>query len=791
MIVGMKFALTFFCFVYLKTTVGATDVDAISTHRNLETREWYSFGQLITGDVASDNMGTSVALSADGMIMAVGAPGHDNGATGTGQVKVYRIEDSNWEILGDPLYGPGGSSFGSSVSLSADGTFMAVGLKSGDVTALDSGSMHVYRWNSTSWELMSVVAHGLATNDYLGTSVSISKDGTVVAVGAPDNQAKGNGPGYVMVFKFDGSNWNQMGGTLNGDATLNEFGYSVSLSADGTVLVVGAPHNGAAGVRAGRTRVFKFDGSSWVNNGNIINGFNAGDLFGYSVSISNNGTIIAVGAITNSAISGSSGQVRVLKLEGTQWVQLGNNINGQVNNAFLGYSTSISADGTVVAVGAIGYDVGGTDTGKVQVYELVGDTWVQNGIDLNGDSVSGQFGNAVALSSDGTVVAAGAYRSSVNGNRAGEVKSFEFAFPPTPAPTGSPTLECYETPHCSEPNEICDYGNSCVAHTCSKHGDCFGVMLPGRAGRCSSGGFCVDSHSSNCDSPITCTAEVNRRFVSANSLGESNVQVANSNITKVVEATKGILDGIFNTSTGELYTLLNGTYSATFGRALWDFYNDDNALLQHIKDTICGDIPCTITKADFGAGRRLQASGEVGVVVSFSIDSVLLDQLLKVNAFQDPQFIQSLAAAAGVNETDVEITTSSGSIVMTIQVAEESTGDDPLEEEALAAIEAFTSSVGTIADTLTQLLSLSPDTISISGVDKCGGRDCNGRGTCSPTTGVCSCQQGWWGVNCETAIVCTNGGSIHPTTSYCTCPYPFWGKRCVSTRDECSGGSCV
>lgn len=407
-------------------------------------------------------------------------------------------------------------------------------------------------------------------------------------------------------------------------------------------------------------------------------------------------------------------------------------------------------------------------------------------------ATTNQFGTQSAIDGNTAVFVSPRTTTSPGSKVIGVYFAHDFIIPPptvspTMSPTPAPTFECTETAHCTEPNEICGDGNSCGAHPCLSHGDCYGVMLPGRLGRCS-GGFCVDSYSGSCVSSVECTAKVNRMFVSENSLGQREVQVSNSNISKVVEATKGMINEVFNSSTEDLFALLDGDYSATFSRVMWDLYNDDDALLLHIKTIICGDVPCTISK---GTGRRLQNSGEVGVFVSFTIDSILLDQLTKVNAFEDPQFIQDLAAAAGLNETDVVITTSSGTIVLTLQVAKESTGDDPLEDENIGAIEAVTSSLGAIADSLIQTLSLPPDAISISSVDKCAGRDCNGRGTCSPTTGICNCQQGWWGVNCETAVVCVNGGVTHPTSSYCMCPYPFWGKRCVSTKDECSAGNCV
>jgi hypothetical protein len=88
-----------------------------------------------------------------------------------------------------------------------------------------------------------------------------------VAIGAKYNDGTGSSAGHVRVFQRDGSSagpyagWTQVGGDIDGEAAYDESGYSVSLSADGSVVAIGAYRNdGATGSNAGHVRVYKLPG---------------------------------------------------------------------------------------------------------------------------------------------------------------------------------------------------------------------------------------------------------------------------------------------------------------------------------------------------------------------------------------------------------------------------------------------------------------------------------------------------------------------------------------------------
>jgi hypothetical protein len=146
---------------------------------------------------------------------------------------------------------------------------------------------------------------GEAAGDFSGYSVSLSADGSTVAIGALYNSETGtNYSGHVRVYAWINSNWVQRGADIDGEAAGNQSGNSVSLSADGSIVAIGALYNGENGSNSGHVRVYEWINSNWVQRGADIDGEAAGDFSGYSVSLSADGSIVAIGATGNNSYSG-------------------------------------------------------------------------------------------------------------------------------------------------------------------------------------------------------------------------------------------------------------------------------------------------------------------------------------------------------------------------------------------------------------------------------------------------------------------------------------------------------
>ena len=168
-----------------------------------------------------------------------------------------------WKQLGQDIDGESGSSSGNSVSLSSDGTIVAIGAYSNDDDShIYSGQVRVFQYNEetpTKWNQLGGDIDGEAAGDQSGYSVSLSSDGTIVAIGATGNDGNGSNSGQVRVFQYDGvDTWNQLGQDIDGEAAYDTSGFSVSLSSDGTIVAIGASGNDGNGSNSGNVRVFKY-----------------------------------------------------------------------------------------------------------------------------------------------------------------------------------------------------------------------------------------------------------------------------------------------------------------------------------------------------------------------------------------------------------------------------------------------------------------------------------------------------------------------------------------------------
>ena len=84
----------------------------------------------------------------------------------------------------------------------------------------------------------------------------LSNDGSVLAIGAYGNDGNGDYSGHVHVYSWDGTTYLQRGSGIDGEAAYNGSGLSVSLSNDGSVLAIGAHFNDGNGYNSGHVRVY-------------------------------------------------------------------------------------------------------------------------------------------------------------------------------------------------------------------------------------------------------------------------------------------------------------------------------------------------------------------------------------------------------------------------------------------------------------------------------------------------------------------------------------------------------
>ena len=383
---------------------------------------WIQQGQDINGQGVGEN-GYSVAISADGSTVAVGARLHE---FNSGHVRVLTLTNDVWIQQGQVIESDAlGDQAGYNVAISDNGLTVAIGAPFNDGNGGDSGHVRILKLIDNSWIQQGNDIDGEGAGDR-SSSMSLSADGSIVAIGAYLNDGNGENSGHVRVYKFNGSAWTQQGNDIDGEAAGDGSGWSVAISADGTIVAIGSGTNDGNGFYSGHVRVYEFNDNAWTQQGDDIDGEAAGDLSGYSVAISADGKIVAIGALWN---NGNGGHVRVYEFNGIAWIQQGDDIDGEAHGDESGYSVSLSTDGKIVAIGAPWNNGNGNNSGHVRVYKFFGDAWIQQGEDIDGKSADDASGWSVALSADGSTVAIGEPRVDQSGTSSGNVRIFRFVPP--------------------------------------------------------------------------------------------------------------------------------------------------------------------------------------------------------------------------------------------------------------------------------------------------------------------------------------------------------------------------
>lgn len=387
-------------------------------------------GQDIDGNTTEERLGAAVSVSADGTIIATGANTASGGGNFRGAVRVFENQNDSWVQIGQDINGDANSDFfGSTASLSDDGTILAIGATRNDSNGQDSGHVRVFEYQAGSWVQIGQDIEGTNAGDR-AAEVTLSGDGTTLAIGSGNHAQMGQ----VRIFENQGGNWVQIGTDLLGDETNEFFGGSVSLSQDGSILAVGAGGSNNGGEQSGQVQIYENQNGTWVQLGQDINGVANFDFFGYSVSLSNDGSIVAAGAPAHNGVNGlDSGHVRIFQNQNGTWEQVGDDIDGEAAIDNSGGTVSLSADGSIIAIGAIG-NLGDTRSqansrgfesrGHVRIYQNQNGTWVQIGEDIDGEGEEDSSSVSLSISSDGLTVAIGAIGNSDNGILSGHVRVF-------------------------------------------------------------------------------------------------------------------------------------------------------------------------------------------------------------------------------------------------------------------------------------------------------------------------------------------------------------------------------
>jgi hypothetical protein len=331
---------------------------------------WSQQQKLTASDGTSyDYFGNSVSISADGSTALSGAHFADVGVQGySGAAYVFVRSGGVWsqqqKLTASDV---DGYSFGDSVSLSGDGSTAVIGASYALIGGnIYQGAAYVFVRNGGTWSPQEkLIASVGASYDYFGNSVSMSADGSTALIGAGNATIGSNtDQGAAYVFVRSGETWSQQQQLVASDGgVMDQFGSSVSLNSNGSVALIGAYGASIDGnASQGAAYVFAVSGGVWSQQQKLTASDGAtGDWFGWSVSLSGDGSTALIGAF-KAAIGGNylRGAAYVFVGSGGVWSQQQKLIasDGVGGDAF-GYSVTINGDGKTALIGAdwakIGY----------------------------------------------------------------------------------------------------------------------------------------------------------------------------------------------------------------------------------------------------------------------------------------------------------------------------------------------------------------------------------------------------------------------------------------------------
>jgi hypothetical protein len=409
----------------------------------------YSFNQIgtdIYGENNYDSFGTSISINGEGNVIAAGAPYYSNVAINAGQVKIFEENNGEWVQKGSDILGTleeDGS--GWSVGLNSAGDIVVIGLPYNQEAGSSYGKVLVYHFVNGEWVQLGNAIFGETEGDLAGWTVSINAEGYTIAVGAVEVVENDIETGLIRVYEYNQTNetWEKFGNDMEGNTINSYFGYSLDMNDEGNIVAAGGPSDNTNGTDAGIVKIYEKSNNDWIQKGQSITG-NPGYQSGWNLSFNNDGSKIAIGS---NRANNDNGLVQVFTFNNGNWEQVGNNIEGDENNA--GSSVSLNSDGSRVSVGFASGVSQGVETGMLKVFKLNSGNWEQIGPALYGNNTDDRYGSDTEFNDAGDIFIVSAENSSEIGPFRGKIQVYQIE-----APNGINTLEIYTS---IMPNPFSDY----------------------------------------------------------------------------------------------------------------------------------------------------------------------------------------------------------------------------------------------------------------------------------------------------------------------------------------------
>ena len=324
----------------------------------------YSLGTTIDG-TQYRAVQESIVINKNNTHMVVGV---DNSSS-KGGIQIYERDGNGWVLRKEQFNQTVAGYYGmnDTVAINADATVILVGQRGYNNYA---GRIHIYTYDVNDPYTLTEVKY-FDGNGGLGTSVAINSAGTMIVAGASVDSK-------VYTYTYDGANWNNISSlTLTGNTGRN-FGAKLRLTPDNSDLVVTELKHNTPGASAGCIRCYSYNSvdQSWNQVGSDITGDNDYDEFGQSLAINDDGTMLAASAHGSNFNTG--GYVKVFDRLGNNWVQRGLTISNDDPAEGFGRYVSINSTGSIMAISNLGknsnYHTVQND-GRLRIYEAVDNSW--------------------------------------------------------------------------------------------------------------------------------------------------------------------------------------------------------------------------------------------------------------------------------------------------------------------------------------------------------------------------------------------------------------------------------
>ena len=411
---------------------------------------WNQLGlssEIIVGLSNDDQFGWDLALSSNGRVVAGSSIANDASGNNSGQVRIFELSNNSnrWTQKGFNINGPKlGSESGYSISLAGNGNRIAIGAWKDNSNGTNSGAVRVYDFsaNVNDWRQKGQTIAGVS-GSFEGYATALSLDGQTLA-SASILEASRNG--QVKTFTISGTTWNNKG-SINGIDI--SFGRAIKLSANGNVIVIGAPGYSQP-ITPTSSSSFAISATSLTRDQHITTAASVpGRTLGSILNVSEKETVrlimqantsdVYIGARRRATSTNATGRTSLdwEWVSGDVW-DYQNFQAGDPNN--LSYTALImwgwggAGDWYNTTGNAVMKAIYKTTTtitssilniGRAYVYGFQGGTtWTQLGQTIQGISGGDEFGSSVSMSNDGTIIAVG---SDNNSSNRGQVRIFAYA----------------------------------------------------------------------------------------------------------------------------------------------------------------------------------------------------------------------------------------------------------------------------------------------------------------------------------------------------------------------------